>query len=148
MLRSGANRNMHQGEEVRLRSGSLTRERKHLALCISNKDEVKSYHRCCSHSGGPALQKIERGEEENKSLFHREQQQHLEIKATIIQRAWRASMSRKLSLEVQDKNTTRHKWEENRTSESLHNPVMTSDIFPVRLQKEKQTGQHMLCDES
>lgn len=27
---------MYQGEEGRLRSGSLARERKHLALCINN----------------------------------------------------------------------------------------------------------------
>ncbi|XP_027901205.1 schwannomin-interacting protein 1 isoform X2 [Xiphophorus couchianus] len=147
MLRSGANRNMHQGEEVRLRSGSLARERKHLALCINNKEEVKSYHRCCSHSGGPALQKIERSEEDNKSSSHREQQQHLEIKATIIQRAWRASMSRKLTPKVLDENRTRHGWEETRTSEKLLNPVVTSDIFPDQL-KTLQRGYKHVNDEA
>ncbi|XP_017163769.1 schwannomin-interacting protein 1 isoform X2 [Poecilia reticulata] len=147
MLRSGANRNMHQGEEVRLRSGSLARERKHLALCINNKEEVKSYHRCCSHSGGPALQKIERSEEDNKSSSHRDQRQHLEIKATIIQRAWRASMSRKLSPEVPDENLTRYEWEETRTSEKVLNPVVASDIFPDQL-KTLQRGYKHVNDEA
>lgn len=57
-----------------------------------------------------------------------------------IQRAWRASMSRKLSTEVPDENRSRHGWEETRTSEKLLNPVVTSDIFPVRLRKSESNG--------
>uniref|UniRef100_A0A3Q2QTZ4 Schwannomin interacting protein 1 n=1 Tax=Fundulus heteroclitus TaxID=8078 RepID=A0A3Q2QTZ4_FUNHE len=63
----------------------------------------------------------------------------------IIQRAWRASMSRKLSLE--DENRTRHEWEETRTPESLHNPATTTDIFPGQL-KSLQSGYKHVDDEA
>ncbi|XP_024863499.1 schwannomin-interacting protein 1 isoform X2 [Kryptolebias marmoratus] len=147
MLRSGAHRNMHQGEEGRLRSGSLARERKHLALCINKQEDVKRYHRCCSHSGGQAVQKIERSctcksEEDNKSLHQRDQQQRLEMKATVIQRAWRASMSRKVSVEVQDDNRRRHEWGETMPSESLRDPVMTTSIFPDQLKNHQRGHKH------
>ncbi|GLD53339.1 schwannomin-interacting protein 1 isoform X1, partial [Lates japonicus] len=103
MLRNGSYRGTYQGEEARLRSGSLAvaRERKHLALCINNQEEVKRYHRYCNHSGGQAAPKVERShpswseEEDDNSPHRREQQQHLEFKAIVIQRAWRASLSRR-----------------------------------------------------
>ncbi|XP_071783647.1 schwannomin-interacting protein 1 isoform X2 [Centroberyx gerrardi] len=103
MLKNGTYRSMYQGEEARLRSGSLAvaRERKHLALCISNQEEGKRYHRYCNHSGGQAVPKVERNrsrrseEEDDNSPHRREQQQHLETKAIVIQRAWRASKSRR-----------------------------------------------------
>ncbi|KAL3991844.1 gamma-glutamyltranspeptidase / glutathione hydrolase / leukotriene-C4 hydrolase [Sarotherodon galilaeus] len=144
MLRSGTYRNVHQGEEVRLRSGSLARERKHLALCINNQEEVKRYHRYCNHSGGQAVQKIEscpcRSEmEDDNSLRCRDQQQHLEIKAVVIQRAWRASMSRRESWQAQDKNRTNDHWRETVPSESLQEPVMTTNISPIHL-KSLQSG--------
>ncbi|XP_031599869.2 schwannomin-interacting protein 1 isoform X1 [Oreochromis aureus] len=145
MLRSGTYRNVHQGEEVRLRSGSLARERKHLALCINNQEEVKRYHRFCNHSGGQAVQKIERScpcrseMEDDNSLHCRDQQQHLEIKAVVIQRAWRASMSRRESWQAQDKNRTNDHWRETVPSESLQEPVMTTNISPIHL-KSLQSG--------
>ncbi|TMS07206.1 hypothetical protein E3U43_011299 [Larimichthys crocea] len=127
---------MYQGEEARLRSGSLAvaRERKHLALFINNQDDVKRYHRYCNHSGGQA--KVERGrprrseEEDDNSPHRREQQQHLEIKAIVIQRAWRASTSRRGSWQGQDKNHPGDHLGETVPSESLQDPVMTTNISP------------------
>ncbi|KAG7235028.1 hypothetical protein INR49_003393, partial [Caranx melampygus] len=137
MLRSGSYRGMYQGEEARLRSGSLAvaRERKHLALCITNQEEVKRYHRYCNHSGGQAVPKVERNhprseeeEEDDNSPHRREQQQHLEIKAIVIQRAWRASMSHRGNWQGQDKNRTSSHQDESEPSESLQDPVMTTNI--------------------
>ncbi|XP_041850335.1 schwannomin-interacting protein 1 isoform X1 [Melanotaenia boesemani] len=151
MLRNGAHRSMYQGEEVRLRSGSLARERKHLALRINNQEEVKRYHRYCSHSGGQAAQKAERScscrsEEDDNSLHHRDKQQHLEIKAIVIQRAWRASLSRKVSPEVQDEDCSSHHWGEMIPPENLHNPVMTTNISTDHL-KSLQSGHKHANDE-
>ncbi|XP_069562389.1 schwannomin-interacting protein 1 isoform X1 [Brachyistius frenatus] len=137
MLRNGTYRSMYQGEEMRLRSGSLAvaRERKHLALCINNQEEVKKYHRYCNHSGGQAVQKVERNcpcrseEKDDNSPRQCDQQQRLEKKAIIIQRAWRASLSRRQS----------HHWGETVSSESLQDPVMTTSNSPNQL-KSLQSG--------
>ncbi|XP_070685989.1 schwannomin-interacting protein 1 [Pempheris klunzingeri] len=147
MLRNGTYRSMYQGEEARLRSGSLAvaRERKHLALCINNQEEVKRYHRYCNHSGGQAVPKVERSrprrseEEDNNSPHRRELQQHLEIKAIVIQRAWRASTSRRGSWQRQDKNCTNHHWGEAAPSENLQESAMTTNISPEQL-KSLQSG--------
>ncbi|KAK2912434.1 hypothetical protein Q8A73_006547 [Channa argus] len=87
---------MYQAEDARLRSGSVAvaRERKHLALCINNQEEVKRFHRYCNHSAGQAVPKVERShprkseEADDNSAHLHEQQQHLEIKAIVIQQAW------------------------------------------------------------
>ncbi|KAM9853686.1 schwannomin-interacting protein 1 isoform 1-T1 [Aulostomus maculatus] len=145
MLRNGTYRSMYQGEEARLRSGSLARERKHLALCINNQEEVKRYHRYCNHSGGQALPKVERidhrksEEEDDNSPHRREQQQNLEIKAIVIQRAWRASISRRGSWQGQDKNHTSPHREETVPSESPKDPAMTTHLSPGQL-KSLQSG--------
>ncbi|XP_032362275.1 schwannomin-interacting protein 1 isoform X1 [Etheostoma spectabile] len=145
MLRNGTYRSMYQGEEARLRSGSLARERKHLALCINNQEEVKRYHRYCNHSGGQAVPKVERsrprrseGEDDN-SPSRCEQQQHLEIKAIVIQRAWRASTSRRGSWQGQDKNRRSHRRGETVPSENLRDPVMTTDVS-LEQRKSLQNG--------
>ncbi|KAF7218511.1 schwannomin-interacting protein 1 isoform X1 [Nothobranchius furzeri] len=148
MLRSGAYRNMQQGEEVRLRSGSLARDRKHLALCINKQEEVKRYHRCCSHGGGQPVQKMERSctcktEEENKSLHQCDQQQSLEMKATVIQRAWRASLSRKVSVEIQDNDRSRRQWGETPPPESIGDPGMATDVFPDQLKNVQSSYKHL-----
>ncbi|XP_030007723.1 schwannomin-interacting protein 1 [Sphaeramia orbicularis] len=144
MLRNGTHRGMYQGEETRQRSGSLavTRERKHLALCINNQEEVKRYHRYCNHSGGQAVSKVERNrprrcEEEDDNSPHRREKQYLEIKAIIIQRAWRASMSRRGNLQVRDKNYIRQC--ETVPSESFQDPVLTTNISQKQL-KSLQSG--------
>ncbi|XP_068568012.1 schwannomin-interacting protein 1 isoform X1 [Cebidichthys violaceus] len=147
MLRNGTYRSMYQGEEARLRSGSLAvaRERKHLALCINNQEEVKRCHRYCNHSGGQAVPKVERShprkseEADNNSPRRREQQQQLEIKAIVIQRAWRASTSRTGSWQGQGKNHGNHRRGETVPSESLRDPVMTTNISPEQL-KSLQSG--------
>ncbi|XP_068568020.1 schwannomin-interacting protein 1 isoform X2 [Cebidichthys violaceus] len=146
MLRNGTY-SMYQGEEARLRSGSLAvaRERKHLALCINNQEEVKRCHRYCNHSGGQAVPKVERShprkseEADNNSPRRREQQQQLEIKAIVIQRAWRASTSRTGSWQGQGKNHGNHRRGETVPSESLRDPVMTTNISPEQL-KSLQSG--------
>lgn len=63
---------------------------------------------------------------------------------TRIQRAWRASMSRRESWQAQDKNRTNDHWRETVPSESLQEPVMTTNISPVRLRKQNQTA--IWCD--
>nr|XP_033487208.1 schwannomin-interacting protein 1 isoform X1 [Epinephelus lanceolatus] len=147
MLRNGTYRSMYQGEEARLRSGSLVvaRERKHLALCINNQEEVKRYHRYCNHSGGQAVPKVERSrpcrseEEDDNSPRRHERQQQLEIKAIVIQRAWRASTSRRGSWQGQGKNRSSHLGGETVPPESLREPVMTTSITPEQL-KSIQSG--------
>ncbi|KAM6932645.1 schwannomin-interacting protein 1 isoform 1-T1 [Lycodopsis pacificus] len=147
MLRNGTYRSMYQGEESRLRSGSLAvaRERKHLALCINNQEEVKRCHRYCGHSGGQAAPKVERShprkseEADDNSPRRREQQQQLEIKAIVIQRAWRASTSRTGSWQGQGKNRGNHRRGETVPSESLRDPVMTTNMSPEQL-KSLQSG--------
>ncbi|XP_044057939.1 schwannomin-interacting protein 1 isoform X1 [Siniperca chuatsi] len=151
MLRNGTYRGMYQGEEARLRSGSLAeaRERKHLALCINNQEEVKRYHRYCNHSGGHAVPKVERSlfrrseEEDDNSPHRREQQQHLEFKAIVIQRAWRASTSRRGSWQGQDKNRTSHHRAETVPSKSLQDPVMTTHISPEQLTSLRSGFKHV-----
>ncbi|XP_041657564.1 schwannomin-interacting protein 1 isoform X2 [Cheilinus undulatus] len=146
MLRNGTY-SMYQGEEARLRSGTLAvaRERKHLALCINNQDEVKRYHRYCNHSGGQAVPKAERNrppkgeEDDDNSPLRHVQQQHLEIKAIVIQRAWRASTSRKGSWQEQEKNRTSNHQVGTVTSESLQDTVTTTKISPEQL-KSLQSG--------
>ncbi|XP_034722810.1 schwannomin-interacting protein 1 isoform X1 [Etheostoma cragini] len=145
MLRNGTYRSMYQGEEARLRSGSLARERKHLALCINNQEEVKRYHRYCNHSGGQAVPKVERsrprrseGEDDN-SPSRCEQQQHLEIKAIVIQRAWRASTSRGRSWQGQDNNRCSYRRSETVPSENLRDPEMTADVS-LEQRKSLQSG--------
>ncbi|XP_074498328.1 schwannomin-interacting protein 1 isoform X1 [Sebastes fasciatus] len=148
MLRNGTYRSMYQGEEARLRSGSLAvaRERKHLALCINNQEEVKRCHRYRNHSGGQAVPKVERSrprrsdEEDDNSPCRREQQQHLEIKAIVIQRAWRATTSRRGSWQGRGKNRSSHRRSETAPSETLRDPVvMTADVSPEQL-KSLQSG--------
>lgn len=63
---------------------------------------------------------------------------------TRIQRAWRASMSRRESWQAQDKNRTNALWRETVPSESLQEPVMTTNISQVRLRKQNQTA--IWCD--
>ncbi|XP_067451004.1 schwannomin-interacting protein 1 isoform X2 [Thunnus thynnus] len=144
MLRNGTY-SMYQGEEARLRSGSLAQERKHLALCINSQEEVKRYHRYCNHSGGQAVSKVERSrphrseDEDDNSPHRREQWQHLEIKAIVIQRAWRATVTRRGSWHGQDKNRTSHHQDETVPSKSLQDPVMTTNISPEQL-KSLQSG--------
>lgn len=53
-----------------------------------------------------------------------------------IQRAWRATMSRRVSLEEKDENSSIHRWSEVLPSESLHEPLLTTNISTVRLQQE------------
>ncbi|TNN80320.1 hypothetical protein EYF80_009344 [Liparis tanakae] len=140
MLRNGTYRSMYQGEEARLRSGSLAvaRERKHLALCINNQEEVKRYHRYCNHSGGKAVPKAERShpckseEADDNSPRRREQQQHLEIKAIIIQRAWRASTSRAGSRRGHGDDHGGRRRGETEPPESQRDAVTTTDTSPVR----------------
>ncbi|KAM7399217.1 hypothetical protein PAMP_018503 [Pampus punctatissimus] len=147
MLKNGTYRSMYQGEEARLRSGSLARERKHLALCINSQEEVKRFHRYCNHSGGQAVSKVERSrlrsseEEDDNSPHRHKQQQHLEIKAIVIQRAWRASVNRRASWDRQGKNRTSHHLDETVPSKGLPDPVMTTDISPEELKlKSLQSG--------
>ncbi|XP_035478043.2 schwannomin-interacting protein 1 isoform X1 [Scophthalmus maximus] len=152
MLRTGSHRSIYQGEEARLRSGSLTvaRERKHLALCINNQEEVKRYHRYCNHSGGPALPKAERSrpcrseEGDHHSPHRREQQQRRESKAIVIQRAWRARMSRRGSWQGQDESLTSHHQGETVPSESQQqDPGMTTDISPEQLKSLQSDFKHV-----
>ncbi|XP_029026790.1 schwannomin-interacting protein 1 isoform X1 [Betta splendens] len=119
MLRNGLHRNVYQGEEARLRSGSLAvaRERKHLALCINNQEEVKRYHRYCNHSGGQAVPRVERsrprrseGTDDNGPHRREQQQQHLEMKAIVIQRAWRDSVSRRGGSKENEQNRLGSHW--------------------------------------
>ncbi|XP_028275436.1 schwannomin-interacting protein 1 isoform X2 [Parambassis ranga] len=144
MLRNGAY-SMYQGEEVRLRSGSLAVAREHLALCIKNQEEVKRYHQYCNHSGGPEVQRVERSssvrseKKDNNNPHRHNQQQHLEMKAIVIQRAWRASMSRRENWQIQDKNRSSHHWGEMMPSESLQDPLMTTNISAEQL-KSLQSG--------
>ncbi|KAM8768569.1 schwannomin-interacting protein 1 isoform 2-T2 [Acanthopagrus schlegelii] len=143
MLRNGTY-SMYQGEEARLRSGSLAvaRERKHLALCINNQEEVKRYHRYCNHGGGQAAPKADRSrprrseEEDDNSPHRREQQQHLEIKAIVIQRAWRA----RGSWQGQDKTRTSHHLGETVSPESLQDAVMTTTSLTPEQLKSLQSG--------
>ncbi|XP_030298330.1 schwannomin-interacting protein 1 isoform X1 [Sparus aurata] len=144
MLRNGTYRSMYQGEEARLRSGGLAvaRERKHLALCINNQEEVKRYHRYCNHGGGQAAPKVDRSrprrseEEDDNSPHRREQQQHLEIKAIVIQRAWRA----RGSWQGQDKTRTGHHLGETVSPESLQDAVMTTTSLTPEQLKSLQSG--------
>ncbi|XP_077396740.1 schwannomin-interacting protein 1 [Festucalex cinctus] len=132
MLRNSTHRGMHPGEEARMRGGgsSVARERRHLALRINNQEEVKRYHRYCNHSGGQTAPKVEshpqRSEAEADNRPHRrgQQQPHLEIKAIVIQRAWRASVSRRGSWQEHDKNGS---------SPSPDDTVTTADLFPEQL---------------
>ncbi|KAK9520960.1 hypothetical protein VZT92_020814 [Zoarces viviparus] len=153
MLRNGTYRSMYQGEESRLRSGSLAvaRERKHLALCINNQEEVKRCHRYCNHSGGQAAPKVERSHprkseeaDDNSPRRREQQQQQLEINAIVIQRAWRASTSRTGSWQGQGKNRGNHRRGETVPSESLRDPVMTTNISPVRPREENPTDSYMV----
>ncbi|XP_019729835.1 schwannomin-interacting protein 1 isoform X1 [Hippocampus comes] len=137
MLRNSTHRGMHPGEEARMRGGSsVARERRHLALRINNQDEVKRYHRYCNHSGGQTAPKVERhlqrGEVEADNRLHRrgQQQPHLEIKAIVIQRAWRASVSRRGNWQEHDRNGR---------SQSPDDTVRTTDLFPEQL-KSVQSG--------
>uniref|UniRef100_A0AAV2IZD5 Uncharacterized protein n=1 Tax=Knipowitschia caucasica TaxID=637954 RepID=A0AAV2IZD5_KNICA len=104
MLRNGGH-SMHQGEDTRLRSGNpaASRERKHLALCINSQEEVRRYHRFCNHSGGQAVKQerssSRRREEDFDNKIQRSEQQHLEVKATVIQRAWRAKQGQKKNVQ-------------------------------------------------
>ncbi|XP_037122788.1 schwannomin-interacting protein 1 isoform X1 [Syngnathus acus] len=138
MLRNSTHRGMHPGEEARMRGGSsVARERRHLALRINNQDEVKRYHRYCNHSGGgqttPKMESFpQRSEVEADNRPHRrgQQQPHLEIKAIVIQRAWRASVSRRGSWQEHDKNGS---------GQSPDDTVTTTDLFPEQL-KSLQSG--------
>lgn len=65
-----------------------------------------------------------------------------------IQRAWRASTSRRGSWQGQDKNLTSHRRGETVASESLQDPVMTTNISPVRPHEENQTDNHMVQREN
>lgn len=65
-----------------------------------------------------------------------------------IQRAWRASMSRRGSWHGQDKNRTSHQQDETVPSKSLQDPVMTTNISPVRMLKENQKDNHMVRHEN
>lgn len=56
-------------------------------------------------------------------------------------------MSRKTSVDVQDDNCSRDQRGETLPSESLHDPVMTTSILPVRLQKENQTDHHTVSNQ-
>ncbi|CAL8374120.1 unnamed protein product [Gadus morhua 'NCC'] len=141
MLKNATHRSMHQGEDSRLRGGSLpsARERKHLALCINTQDEGKRYHRYCSHSGGSGVLKVERNrsrksEDEGSNSAHcREQQQHLETKAVVIQRAWRASQSRRESWLDQNQTQTGLYLEQEPpgTPGTLKTPVMSSEDYSL-----------------
>ncbi|XP_068440796.1 schwannomin-interacting protein 1 isoform X2 [Clinocottus analis] len=128
---------MYQGEEARLRSGSLAvaRERKHLALCINNQEEVKRYHRNCNHSGGQAAPKVERSHprksEETDDNSRRRCEQHLETKAIVIQRAWRASTG---------KNPGSHRRGETGPPESLRDPAVTTNMRAQEQPKSLQSG--------
>ncbi|XP_058489029.1 schwannomin-interacting protein 1 isoform X1 [Solea solea] len=152
MLRNSPHRSMYQGQEARLRSGSLSvaRERKHLALCINNQEEVRRYHRYCNHSGGQALPKVERSrprrseEEDDNSPHRREQQQHLETKAIVIQRAWRAKLSRGGSGRGKGKNRAGHRQGETpNPSESYQDPVATTDAAPEQLKSLESDCKHV-----
>ncbi|XP_075892343.1 schwannomin-interacting protein 1 isoform X3 [Nelusetta ayraudi] len=144
---------MHRAEEARLRSGSpaASRERKHLALCIKNQEGVMRCQR--NHSGGQALPKMEsrnhpsrsEGEVDDNVLHRREQQQHLEIKAIVIQRAWRASSARRGDLLVQGKSATANQQDGTVSSESDQDPVMTTNISPEQL-KDRQSGFDQVSD--
>ncbi|XP_077468488.1 schwannomin-interacting protein 1 isoform X1 [Stigmatopora argus] len=136
MLRNSTHRGTHLGEEARMRGGSaVARERRHLALRINNQEEVKRYHRYCNHSGGQTASKVEghpqrsEGEADNRPHRCGQQQQQLEIKAIIIQRAWRASMSRREIWQEHDKNI----------DQSSNDTVVTTDLFPEQL-KSLQSG--------
>ncbi|KAG7479632.1 hypothetical protein JOB18_030706 [Solea senegalensis] len=152
MLRNSSHRSMYQGQEARLHSGSLSvaRERKHLALCINNQEEVRRYHRYCNHSGGQALPKVERSrprrseEEDDNSPHRREQQQHLETKAIVIQRAWRAKMSCGGSGQGKDKNRAGHRQGETpNPSGSCQDPVATTDTAPEQLKSLQSDRKHV-----
>ncbi|XP_040020175.2 schwannomin-interacting protein 1 isoform X3 [Gasterosteus aculeatus] len=145
MLRNGTYRSMYQAEEARLRSGSppVARERKHLALCINNQEEVKRYHRYCNHSYGTAVPKVEsspprKSEEADDNSPHRSEQQ-LEMKAIVIQRAWRASTSRTGSRQGQGRNRDAHRRGETGPPESQRDPGMTTNISPEQ-RKSLQSG--------
>ncbi|XP_029699629.1 IQCJ-SCHIP1 readthrough transcript protein-like isoform X2 [Takifugu rubripes] len=131
---------MHRGEETRLRGGGLARERRHLALCINNQDEVKRYHHYCSHGGGQAAPGVERchpwrsEDEDDNSPLRVEQRRHLEVNAIVIQRAWRASASRRASWQGQEKNGSEG-LDEMLLCEDLRAPAMTADIPPELLKK-------------
>ncbi|KAK2847321.1 hypothetical protein Q5P01_010320 [Channa striata] len=141
MLRNGVYRNMFQGEEARLRSGSVAaaRERKHLALCINNQEEVKRYHRYCNHSAAQAVPKADRShprrseEADDNSAHLHEQQQHLDIKAIVIQRAWRASLSRRVSGQGPGENGISHHQSETVPSETLQDPITTTNVSEKQL---------------
>uniref|UniRef100_A0A3P8VIE6 Schwannomin interacting protein 1 n=1 Tax=Cynoglossus semilaevis TaxID=244447 RepID=A0A3P8VIE6_CYNSE len=151
MLKNGSYRNMYQGGEARLRGGtqSVARERKHLALCINNQEEVRRYHRYCNHSGGQAPPKVERSrpckneEDGDNSPHRREKQQQLEIKATVIQRAWRARVSRRGS--CQRENNTGHQQDETLPSEDYQDSVTTTGISTEQL-KSLQSGFKTVSD--
>ncbi|XP_057694675.1 schwannomin-interacting protein 1 isoform X1 [Corythoichthys intestinalis] len=137
MLRNSTHRGMHPGEEARMRGGSsVARERRHLALRINNQEEGKRYHRYCNHSGGQTAPKVESHpqknevEADNRPNRRGQQQQQLEIKAIVIQRAWRASVSRRGCWQEHDKH---------RSDQNADDTITTADLFPEQL-KSLQSG--------
>ncbi|CAL8347341.1 unnamed protein product [Arctogadus glacialis] len=108
-----------------------------MAVCCQ--DEGKRYHRYCSHSGGSGLLKVERNcsrksEDEGSNSAHcREQQQYLETKAVVIQRAWRASQSRRESWPDQNQTQTGlyQEQEPPGTPGTLKTPVMSSEDYSL-----------------
>ncbi|XP_031651694.1 IQCJ-SCHIP1 readthrough transcript protein isoform X1 [Oncorhynchus kisutch] len=141
MLRTGNYRNMYQGEGTGLRGGSLAgaRERKRFALCI-NQEEEKRYHRFCNHGGGQQMLKMERHvylrseEADDNSPRCLEQQRYWETKAIVIQRAWRATLYRKVS------------WQgdcENR----MHHQLGTESLEPYQTAVMDEFGQDLSLDE-
>ena len=65
-----------------------------------------------------------------------------------IQRAWRASMSRRGNGQGQGGNHTSHHQGELVPSEGLQDPVVTTNISPVRPYEEKQTEDYMVHHEA
>ncbi|XP_010779665.1 uncharacterized protein, partial [Notothenia coriiceps] len=108
-------------------------------------DEVKRYHRFCNHIEGQAVPKVERGrprrseEEDDNSPRRREQQNHLEIKAIVIQRAWRACTSRRESWQGQGEDRGSQSRGETVPPEGLQDPVVTTGISPEQM-KSLQSG--------
>uniref|UniRef100_A0A8C7Y7U3 Schwannomin interacting protein 1 n=1 Tax=Oryzias sinensis TaxID=183150 RepID=A0A8C7Y7U3_9TELE len=59
-----------------------------------------------------------------------------------IQRAWRATMSRRVSLEEKDDNSSIHRWSEVLPSESLHEPLLTTNISTDQLKSLHSGSKH------
>ncbi|CAL8334708.1 unnamed protein product [Boreogadus saida] len=116
-----------------------TKANKTLLMAVCRQEEGKRYHRYCSHSGGSGLLKVERNrsrksEDEGSNSAHcREQQQHLETKAVVIQRAWRASQSRRESWLDQNQTQTGlyQEQEPPGTPGTLKTPVMSSEDYSL-----------------